>query len=196
MHRLTDDACRMLLCRSWLIFQRFSNTVLDIIDIGEGVATVDYKTAEHTIAALKAGELLKFYELNTRKPQGQASVASLVKITDAATLDKARHIEDIINRPPYNAGLLPFSASQMELWRVTFTRALPAGAANYNLVQWEGRASNGAIVRNSYFHDGCKIVFLPVCSRLFAGIQAVVACRLQARQSLATRLHVLKVASA
>lgn len=138
--------------RVHIVFQRVDASTLLILDVGDAV-TPDGKVTR--TFPTRSGDVVKFHELNTRKLLGSASVASASVVTDPSTVDRARRVLDIMNKPPYNANIIGFTRETALLWQVRFAAALPAPVQQsaYPLVQFDAQAGFGCVVRNNRFRD-------------------------------------------
>jgi len=143
--------------RVYVIYDRPSQppNSLRIIDTGDVLNSASNDTPTYTVPVIGVGDYLKFYGLNTRTPKGRAIVDSMQSVTDPNDLAAAGVLYLTLNKSPYNAGLVGWDAPSVKMWVVTFSSSTPLDQtiSNYDLVQFDTMSSNGALVRNNYFHD-------------------------------------------
>ena len=132
--------------------------------------------AAETMPNVKPGDTLEFHALNTFVPHGGATVKSLVRLSDAATVEKygAAAVNATSGRPPYHmlppmdGNVIPdvgqlcgafarqhgLPRCSSRVWRVTLEEPVPASAQLFDIVSLKGWDAAGLSVRNSHFFGG------------------------------------------
>jgi hypothetical protein len=113
------------------------------------------------VGGSRPGDALYFFAPYTTPiaPLGDAPIASVAPVEDAATWAAARALPAAMNSPRACASapapcVRDFSQTAVP-WRVTFPHgAVPARLPDFALVQAAALQSAGALLRNNSFHDG------------------------------------------
>jgi hypothetical protein len=122
---------------------------LYILDVGD-VLGLDYQPT-YTLSTVKSGDELSFYAINSTEYIGYGTVVSSTRIFDPFILANATSVLSVVNSQPYNAQLLDFVPSFIQVFEVEF-ESLPA-IQPYCFVQLNTQSGIGGMIRNNYFHD-------------------------------------------
>jgi len=126
-----------------------SPKTLYILDVGD-VLGLDFQPT-YSMPTVAEGDSLSFYAINSTNYIGEGVVVSKSRVEDPDVIANATNVLAILNAQPYNAQILPFVPSMIQVWEVSF-ESLPL-IQPYSLVQFNAQSGMGAIVRNNYFHD-------------------------------------------
>eukprot|EP01051_Picozoa_sp_SAG22_P015934 SAG22_NODE_2160_length_2915_cov_4.330256_3_plen_328_part_00 len=107
----------------------------------------------------RRGDTVQFYDVQTVSAKGEATVQSVVQVTDAMVLAEAKRTMSGVNAQCsggcgiFNcSGICGFHYDVHAVFEVSFGPALPA-LAPFDIVQVKGRSADGAVIRDCHFHD-------------------------------------------
>src|SRR5689334_12071645 len=93
--------------RAYIIYDIFSQkNVIRVVDVGDVLDSSANDFPTYGIPRISKGDSLKFYALNSREYKGQYKISNVKIEANQSEISKAAKLYQVLNRSPYNAGLV------------------------------------------------------------------------------------------